>query len=47
MTFPETAFLPARIMMSGMILLVLAGCSRNRGEAVVLEKEHIAAAEIV
>ena len=47
MTFPETAFLPARIIMSGMILLALAGCSRNSGEAVVLEKEHIAAAEIV
>ena len=46
MTFPETAFLPARIIMSGMILLALAGCSRNSGEAVVLEKEHIAAAEI-
>ena len=29
-----------------MILLALAGCSRNSGEAVVLEKEHIAAAEI-
>jgi len=47
MTFPETAFRPARIIMSGMILLALAGCSRNSGEAVVLEKEHIAAAEIV
>jgi len=47
MTFPETAFIPARIIMSGMILLALAGCSRNSGEAVVLEKEHIAAAEIV
>ena len=47
MTFPETAFLPPRIIMSGMILLALAGCSRNSGEAVVLEKEHIAAAEIV
>jgi len=47
MTFPETAFLPARIIMSGMILLALAGCSRNSGEAVVLEKEHIAAGEIV
>ena len=47
MTFRETAFLPARIIMSGMILLALAGCSRNSGEAVVLEKEHIAAAEIV
>jgi len=29
-----------------MILLSFAGCSRKRGEAVVLEKEHIAAAEI-
>ena len=47
MTFPETDFLPARIIMSGMILLALAGCSRNSGEAVVLEKEHIAAGEIV
>ena len=46
MTFPETAFIPARIIMSGMILLALAGCSRKSGEAVVLEKEHIAAAEI-
>ena len=47
MTFRETAFLPARIIVSGMILLALAGCSRKSGEAVILEKEHIAAAEIV
>ena len=46
MTFRETPFRPARIIMSGMILLALAGCSRKSGEAVVLEKEHIAAAEI-
>ena len=46
MAFGETAFRPARIVMSGMILLALAGCSRKSGEAVVLEKEHIAAAEI-
>ena len=39
------AFRPARIVVSGMILLALAGCSRKSGEAVVLEKEHIAAAE--
>ena len=47
MAFRETAFRPARIIVSGMILLALAGCSRKSGEAVVLEKEHIAAAEIV
>src|SRR4030095_14635585 len=29
-----------------MVLLAFAGCSRKSGEAVVLEKEHIAAAEI-
>ena len=46
MAFCETAFRPARIVVSGMILLALAGCSRKSGEAVVLEKEHIAAAEI-
>ena len=46
MAFRETAFRPARIVVSGMILLALAGCSRKSGEAVVLEKEHIAAAEI-
>ena len=46
MVFRETAFRPARIVVSGMILLALAGCSRKSGEAVVLEKEHIAAAEI-
>jgi hypothetical protein len=47
MAFRETAFRPARIVVSGMILLALAGCSRKTGEAVVLEKEHIAAAEIL
>ena len=47
MTFRETALRPTRIIVSGMILLTLAGCSRKSGEAVVLEKEHIAAAEIV
>jgi hypothetical protein len=46
MTFRETACLPTRIIVSGMILVALAGCSRKSGEAVVLEKEHIAAAEI-
>ena len=46
MIFRETPFRPARIIVSGMILLALAGCSRKSGEAVVLEKEHIAAAEI-
>jgi hypothetical protein len=46
MAFCETALRPARIIVSGMILLALAGCSRKSGEAVVLEKEHIAAAEI-
>jgi len=46
MTFRETACRPARIIVSGMILVALAGCSRKSGEAVVLEKEHIAAAEI-
>jgi hypothetical protein len=46
MTFRETAFRPARIIVSGMVLLALASCSRKSGEAVVLEKEHIAAAEI-
>ena len=46
MTFRESPFRPARIVISGMILLALAGCSRKSGEAVVLEKEHIAAAEI-
>jgi len=33
-------------MVSGMVFLALAACSRKSGEAVVLEKEHIAAAEI-
>ena len=47
MAFRETAFRPARIVVSGMILLALAGCSRKSDEAVVLEKEHIAAAEIL
>jgi hypothetical protein len=47
MTFRKTAFRPARIIVSGMILLSLAACSRKSGEAVVFEKEHIAAAEIV
>ena len=47
MTFRENAYRPTRIVVCGMILLVLAGCSRKSGEAVVLEKEHIAAAEIV
>jgi hypothetical protein len=46
MAFRETAFRPARIVVSGMILFALAGCSKKSGEAVVLEKEHIAAAEI-
>ena len=46
MTFGATPFRPARIMASGLILLALAGCARKSGEAVVLEKEHIAAAEI-
>jgi len=46
MAFRDTAFRPARIAVSGMILLALAGCSKKSGEAVVLEKEHIAAAEI-
>ena len=46
MAFREIAFRPARIIVSGLILLALAGCSRKSGEAVVLEKEHIAAAEI-
>ena len=46
MAFRETPFRLARIVVSGMILLALAGCSRKSGEAVVLEKEHIAAAEI-
>ena len=46
MAFCETGFRPAPIIVSGMILLALAACSRRSGEAVVLEKEHIAAAEI-
>lgn len=46
MVFCETAIHPARIAASGMILLAMAGCSKKSGEAVVLEKEHIAAAEI-
>lgn len=46
MTLRETPFRPARIFVSGMILLALAGCLRKSGEAVVLEKEHIAAAEV-
>ncbi len=46
MTFRETAFHPPRIIMSGIIFPALAGCSRKSGEAVVLEKEHIAAAAI-
>jgi len=47
MIFGEIAFRPARIVVFGMILLALAACSRKSGEAVVLEKEHIAATEIV
>ena len=47
MIFREPAFRLARIIMSGMILLALAGCLRKSGQAVVLEKEHIAAADIV
>lgn len=46
MIFRATAFRPAPIIVSGMILLAQLGCSRKSGEAVVLEKEHIAAAAI-
>jgi hypothetical protein len=46
MTFRETPLRPAQIILLGMIFLALAGCSRKSGEAVVLAKEHIAAAEI-
>jgi hypothetical protein len=46
MAFRETACRLTRIVVSGMILLALAACSRKGGEAVVLEKEHIAAAEV-
>jgi hypothetical protein len=36
---------PASVILIGMALAAFAGCSRKSGEAIVLEKEHIAAAE--
>ncbi len=46
MFFREASFRSVRIMLSGMIFFGLAGCSGKSGEAVVIEKEYIAAAEI-
>ena len=46
MTFRQTAFRLARIIVFGMVFLAFAGCLKKSGEAVVLDKEHIAAAEI-
>jgi hypothetical protein len=45
MALCETAFHPVQVVVAGLIILGLAGCVRKSGEAVVLEKEHIAAAE--
>ncbi len=45
MTSRETPIQCARMIVLGITLLVLAGCTKKSAQAVVLDKEHIAAAE--
>lgn len=46
MSFRENSCRPARLIVAGLTLLALTGCTKKSGEAIVLEKEHIAAIEI-